>query len=338
MRKIFFWLLAIVILIGGALGVYFGYYQADDSDTQVIESNTLKKVSEAGAVSPVNSFSNQSVWFGTESGRLMTYDFAAEVATEYPIPQILGESFKKIIWPRQGNDFIAISNVEGTDQYSYFNALDNRYYVLPSNVINLDWLENGRQIALTWLSTTGETLLVVSNPDASGYKVLNTLPWSDMVIRTSPKGNTALMYRANSGGPINKIYLFDLETGSYSEAVSTGKNTGVVWSPNGNGFAYSQLDGNQNKVYYHDFATGEDMDLGLSTSIDKVSFNQDGSKIYIAATRSDNSGEDIWERDFDSGLAQIVFSSNALRVKNIIAIGQKIFFLGNDRILYSYQR
>src|SRR5690606_7638005 len=124
-----------------------------------------------------SSFSNQGVWFGTQNGRLMSYDLVAEAATEYPIPQVLGESFKRLVWPKQGNDFIAVSSFEGSDQYSYFSSADNRYYVLPGNVINLDWMESSRQVALTWRTETGEILLVVSNPDASGYKVLTALPW-----------------------------------------------------------------------------------------------------------------------------------------------------------------
>lgn len=338
MRKIFITITTIIVLAAAAWAGYFWYVKSDSVSEQQTEARQLKVVFENGAVSPISSFSNQGIWFGTQNGRLMSYDLVAEAATEYPIPQVLGESFKKLVWPKQGNDFIAVSSFEGADLYSYFSSADKRYYALPPHVINLDWMESSRQVALTWRTDSGEILLVVSNPDASGYKVLTSLPWSDMVIKASPTHNTALMYRANSSGPVNKIYLFDLETGEYSEAISTGRNTGAVWSPNGQGFVYSQLVDGRNKVYYHELLSSSTTDLGLATSIDKVSFNHDGSRVYIAATRSDDSGEDIWEYEFDSGMAQVVFSSDTLRVKNIIIIGQKLFFLGNDQVLYSYQR
>lgn len=325
----------LVLLVAAGAGYYFWYLPQQTEEITIDENPNVTRLADPTVISPINSLSNNSLWYGLSSGRLMQYDLNDQVATEYPVPPVIGNSFKKIYWPRQGSDFIAISNLEGDEQFSYFNFKEKRYYILPFNITNLDWVNNSAKIAIIWQSGDNKTYLVVSNPDATGYKVLRELPWSDMSIKTSPSTNSALLYRTNSGDETTKIYLFDLTTGEYIESVPEGRNTGAVWSPQGDGFAFTRLVNGKNQVYYHHIASGINTDLKLATGIDKIAFSQDGTKIYLASLLDDQPKENIWQYTIPTKEFITIFSSETMRVKNIIPIGSELYFLNQEDALYS---
>lgn len=336
MLKKLFIILILFIFISG-LGYYFWYLPSQEPDEPVEEQVNLTKLSDPTVISPVNSYDNNSLWYGLSTGRLMQYDLSANNATEYPLPQIVGNSFKKVYWPKQGNDFIAISDFNDVAQYSYFSFKEKQYKLLPRNIVNLDWMGNSSKIVIIWEGTDKKTSLVVSNPDASGYKVLRELPWPDMVVKASPTNDTALVYRANSADPVSKIYLFDLATGTYVESVAEGRSTGAVWSPKGDSFIFTRLVDGKNKVLLHNLSTGVNTETGLSTSIDKIAYNDDGTKVYIAVLSEELNREDIWEYDVSNKEMISVFNSATHRVKNIIAIGSELFFLNHENALYSFK-
>jgi hypothetical protein len=334
-RKLIYALI-VIIIIGGAVAGYFWWYLPQQEVTLVSQERTLAKISDGVVISPINSYDNDAIWYGLESGRLMWHNLNTGVQTEYPLPQILGKSFNKIHWPRQGNDFIARSTLEGQPQFSYFNYAEKRYYALPANVVTLDWMSNSAKIAIIWKSGDGKTYLVTSNPDASGYKVLRELPWPDMTIKASSSSDTALLMRT-SIGEVNKIYLFNLETGEYTEEVSAGRNTSVAWSPKGDRFAFTRLVDGKSMVYVHDLLNDKDTEVGTSAGVEKMTFSMDGDQLYAVLLADDGRTEEIWEINLVTEERVKVFSSDSLRMKNLIIIGKKIFFLDQSNALYGYQ-
>jgi WD40 repeat protein len=332
-RKLIF--LLVLLLAAGAAG-YFWWYAPGTEAPQVPGEMELRKIADGPVVSPVNSYDNDAIWYGLGNGRMMWYNLNTAAQTEYPLPQVPGGTFRKIFWPRQGNDFIALSSVDGQPQFSYFNYADKKYFILPRNVAALDWMANGAKIAVIWKSGDGKTYLVTSNPDASGYKILRELPWSDMTIKASPTGETALLMRT-SAAETNKIYLFDLETGDYSDEVEDGRNTSVTWSPNGDRFAFTRLVDGESRIFVHDLLNGQDTDLELSAGTDKAAFSADGDKFYAAAMSEDGRTEELWKIDLVTQDREVVFSSETLRMESLIAIGQKVYFMDQNDALHGYE-
>jgi WD40 repeat protein len=339
MNKVYTTLVALVLVAGLVAAAYFVWGNPfDKNEPQTQRQPELKKLSDGVVVSPVNSYDNDAIWYGTTNGRMMWRNLNTGAQTEYPLPQVLGESFKKIYWPKQGNDFIAMSELDGQNQFSYFNYAQKKYFALPRNVVGLDWMSSSEQIAIIWKSGNGKTYLVTSSPDASGYKIIRELPWSDMLIDASPAGDKALLMRPLIASEnINKIYLFDLVTGEYSEEVAEGRNSSVAWSPKGDRFAFTRLVGSRTEIFIHDLLNGEDTAMDIGAGVGKMAFSVDGDKLYVAGLTSDASKEEIWEVNLVTLDRQVVFSSDTLRVKNIIVIGQKLYFLDQNDILYGYE-
>lgn len=339
MRKILITFIVLLLVAGLAAAAYFVWGNPFKKEEQVTQRNPeLKKLAEGIVVSPVSSHDNDAIWYGLPNGRLMWHNLNTGIQTEYPLPQVLGESFKKIYWPRQGNDFMALSDFGGQNQFSYFNYTEKKYYALPINVLALDWMSSSAKIAVIWKSGDGKTYLVTSNPDASGYKIISELPWPDMSIKASPTGDAALLMRPTiSSGDVNKIYLFNLVTGEYTEEVDEGRNTSVVWSPKGDRFAFTRLVDGKNQVYIHDLLNDKDTYLDINAGVDKMVFSDDGEKIYVAAIAEDLSKEEVWEINLVTQDRKVVFSSESLRIKNIVVIGQKLYFLDQTEALYGYE-
>jgi dipeptidyl aminopeptidase/acylaminoacyl peptidase len=326
----------IAILGGTVLAGYFWWYLPSQEPVAVIAEKALTKISSENAVSPVNSYDNNALWYGLENGRLMRYDLNTGSQSEYPLQEILGKSFKKIYWPRQGSDFIAQSALDGLAQFSYYNFGQKRYDILPPNVVALDWFPDGLKIAVIWKSGDGKTYLVTSNPDASGYKIISELPWPNMTLKTSPSNATALLIRPPAGD-VNKIYLFDLETGQYTEEVTEGRNTAVIWSSQGDRFAFTRLIDNKSRVFVHDLLNGKDTDMNIDALADKIAFSADGNRLYVARPTEGGNADEVLEIHLVNETRKVVFTSDTLRIRNMIIIGEKLFFLDQSGALYGYQ-
>ena len=323
----------LVILILGAVGtLLYSFFLAGDAGEPKEQQSAsgVTKLNDDQAISPINSFSGDAIWYGLSDGKLMWYDLNKKSASEYPLPQVLGESFTKIMWPRTGNDFISLGNYEGVPTYNYFQYATRRYATLNKNILSLDWMSDSRRIVVIWKSGSGKTQLVTSNSDGSGYKVLTDLPWVDLVPKASPVNDTALLVRSAPDGEVNRIYLFDLVTGSYSPIVERGKNLAAVWAPKGDRFAFTRLVGNDSKLFIHDMVSGDDTDLGIITSIDKVAFGADGQSMYIAAPRQDSPGEELIRVNLLSNEKTLLRNLDPnIRARNLLAIGQEIYFINS---------
>jgi hypothetical protein len=336
MRKLLAIFLGLAIL-GAAAYFYLNSGDAEPADDGPGLGQGMTQVTQESAISPAGSHDNDAVWFGLSDGRMMWLDLNTGNVSEYTLPPVVGNSFRRIYWPAQGSDFISMGLVGDQAVYNYYNYAERKYHILPSNVLSLDWLNDSRRVVLVWKGNDGKISLVVSNADATGYRVVAELPWADLVPKASPTDNVALMYKS-SAAEVSKIYLFDLDTGKYTEAVSEGKNTGAVWSPQGGSFAYTQVAGSETRVHMRYLLGAEDHDLGLVATIDKVAFSADGLHLYAAA-RNDSGGEDIRRVDLATTDQKTVYSlPSGQTAQNLVVIGQKIFFTsGSDGKLYSIQ-
>ncbi|MBX4187780.1 MAG: hypothetical protein KW793_01440 [Candidatus Doudnabacteria bacterium] len=318
--------LLILLLLGIALYAYFSFPKTITKQA-VEEEKTIRRITDESVISPVSSFDGDAVWYGLSSGKIMWFDLFEQNSSEYPITQPPTDDFFRIFWPISGNDFIAQGTNSGAPVFSYFNNSQKKFDILPPNVTNLDWLKDGRRIVLVWQSDDKKVQLVTSNADASGYSVIRELPWADMVPKASPKVNTVLMYKNIPSGDVNKIYMFNLDTAEYEEVISEGKNTGVLWSPKGDRFAFSRILGSQPYIFIYDLTTKKIAETGLKSTIDRVAFDSTGSKLLGVNNETDS--DSLVSIDLGSlNMETIIKFGNNFTAKNLVPVGQKIFFVG----------
>lgn len=321
-------LVVLVLIIGGlAAGYYFYYLPNQESDKQV-QIRQPRIVSQEVAISPVSSLDNDAIWYGRLDGRLMRFDLNTGLETEYPVDRPPGSSFSKIIWPKIGSDYISESLVNSERIFNYYNSITGKYLSLPKNIVSLDWLKDGRRILYIWQSNNGSVQLISANADGTGYKKIADVPWSDLVPYASPTGDTALLVRPYVDVEVNKIYLFDLNQGTYTEAVSEGRNTAVLWSPKGDKFAYTSSVANKSLLNIKNLVTNETKATQLPVLINQVYFSADGLYLYAAADKIYKINTETFEQTvfYDPG--------SPLSVKELLVIGQKIIYTDSVGKLY----
>jgi len=336
MNKKFLAIVIVLILLAAAVAAWY-FSSPFGSELEQGSSLSLIKISAEPSLSPVNSYDNNKLWFGSSKGRLYRYVVATGELTENPAPAVVGSNFKRIYWPPQGNDYIAVSHYEDFEALNLFSAEKNSYQVLPENIRAFDWLPDGQRIAVIWKSSDGSVKLVVSNSDATGYRIVRDLPWDDMAIKVSPNGQQALLYRTNQSGEVNKIYLFSLDTGDYSDAVAQGKNRAATWLSSEK-FIYSQAgeDGLE-RLYLRDLAQGTDRSLDLTTSLDKVFV---GTTAMIAAVPRLDAPRDVFYKLDLNTLAKTEYFAPAenIRARDLAMAGGVLFFVNAfDGLIYAVQ-
>lgn len=329
------------ILFAGAVlaGVWlYTNYNAEKPAVTNIQSS-LKVIAEDFSISPASAHDNSSVWFGLSNGKLMRYDLSKNNVTEYPVNYVEQKIFTKILWPIIGKDLILVSAQENKRFFHYYNEAEKKVTSLPSNVLEVDWLNDGRRVVMVWRSNEGKIQLVTSNADGSGYRVVRDLPWGDLMPVASPLNDKALLVRSEVSGSLNKIYEFDLNTGDYIEIVPDGLSTGAVWSPLGNKFAYTQQEGVRSKVFVYDMASKQSIPIPFETTIDKIAFSKDGMSLVAAVSPVKGQAEEIVTLNLDSMQSNtLLILPENLKARNLVPIGKKVYFLGvSDNKLYGIE-
>jgi hypothetical protein len=317
------------LFILALLGAGVGYYLfAGKTDGQKAGSAVLamKEVTSKAAVGVAAV--GQTVMYGDQNAKIYSLSVASEKYTELPTAAYNFLPLVDVLWPQTGGDYIAVSKNSGSLTYSHFNSQNKRYTQLSDRIAAMDWLPNGRQVALIWRTDDNRGQLVISGPDATGYQVLNTLPWNDLNIRVSPDGTKALIVRQTQSNPVNKIYLFDLSDGSYETVVNDGLNLDAKWvGPTQ--FVFSQKTASAfSKIQMYDTASKTVTDLGLDTPIERVAGDSANAVLYAATNRADG-GDDFISIKMGTFEKQQYFSpQERIKVAKLTVASGKLLFTG----------
>jgi hypothetical protein len=324
--------LFVLALLGTGVGYYLFSGKAD-SPAPAKGSLAMKEITTKAAVGVAGVGSD--VLYGDPDAKIFDLSVTSEKYTELPTAAYSKLPLVDLLWSPAGGDYIAVSKESGQVSYAYFNSQTKRYTFLPDQITTMAWLPNGRQVVLVWRTADGKGQLVISGPDATGYRVLNTLPWSDLNVRVSPDGASALVIRQSPPDPVNKIYSFDLSTGSYETVVSDGLNLDAKWvGPDK--FVFSQKTASAfNKIQLYDIGNQNVVDLGLDTPIERVAADVNGKTLYAAINRADG-GDDFFAVPLGSAEKQIYFSPpERVKVANLIVASGKLLFTNlSDGKLY----
>ncbi|GAC1413387.1 MAG: hypothetical protein NVSMB66_5210 [Candidatus Doudnabacteria bacterium] len=303
----------------------------------------VKKISDSPVVAPVLSLDGKAAWFFTPDGHLYKINLSSGLKQEFLLPSKI--DITDAIWPGLGNDFIIVSGSGSAKTFNYYNndlknSPDQKFATFPNNVRQVDFLQDGKHIAYTWITSTS-SMLAIANYDLKGYENLVALPSSDLTVKVSPSGVRAFLYNANNPQDGTLYYV------SFKDkkliTLHTSTDNSVVWSSDGKSFIYNRDSGDgskNNKLWLGDTSAITNKDLAISGAVNKSTFDRNGSNIYVAVPNGGS--DDIWRIDTLTLVKTKVFNASdsgsiKINAKNLFVSedGATLYFKNDDGYLYS---
>ncbi len=337
-KKIIILILCVILVLAGVATLLFLAVQKQKQSKQpVVTAPQIKKVLDEPIISPIASLDGSAIWYFNAEGRLFRVANDGTGLSEFPLPS-MSNKINNVMWPKSGSDFIAISG-SGVDQVkNYYDSSKKVYVNLPNNIQSLDWLPDSKRVVYIWKSSDNiHQQLVLANADSTGFQNIKDVFWSDLVLKAGSDNKSVLMYRQDFEGDTNKIYLADLETKEISTIISSGKNTGALWLPGTNRFLFTQRDITAYpKVYLYDFTNKQATDLNLSTSLEKIIFDNEGKTLYAAVSKKDRSGDLFVKIDLSTLKQETILEPDqSVYVRSLLWVGDNLYFVNNtDGKLY----
>jgi hypothetical protein len=339
-KKIFI-VLVVVLILGGVTWSFF-LLQKKETTAPVVEKKLeVKQITDERIVSPTASLDNNAVWFFNTSGHLFRVDLSGNNLTEYPLEAIGSKSLTQVTWPQSGSDFIVTSPGTLSEDKGYYNSESKKYITLPVNVKKFDWLPDGKRIAYVWQPADKKSQqLVVANADTTGFRIVAQVQWPDLAVKVSPGGDSALMWRTKIEGDTNSIYLINLQTGTITTIVESGKNLAAEWLSSDK-FIFSRLsEQTYPRLYMYNLSSQLQTDLNINTTLERTVLAGGGEFLFAAVNKSDNTGDYFIKLDQESMKQEIYFEPvEETRVREVFYLGNTLFFVSaKDGKLYSVSK
>lgn len=192
----------------------------------------------------------------------------------------------RIIWPSQGNDYIAEIQEGSKKYFSYFNAQTKTYVDYPGQVISVGWLPAADKIMYIWLDK-GKATLNISDPDTRNWQEVAEMWEQDDQIEIAPNGQSIAYYETNNPGSKNAINLVTPDGKVWQGLIKDGYNYGVLWSPDSKKFLFNKKDSMTQKyqLWAYSMENSAAVNLGLFTTLDKVVWSKDGRTVLAAVPK-----------------------------------------------------
>lgn len=319
----------IFILIVATLGVIIYLRSTSDSEEQVIvkdpttvvdedpidfpefeepepaptpsPSGQATKLTDDSVLSPALFFQGNGIAYFNRNGQLFRTDMTVDGGTvllsnkiELTVPPKSG--INKVLWPAIGNSYITESGLGLAKQWSYYNPETGQYVDIPAQVKSLSWMPTGDKIMFVWVDANGNATLNIANPDTTGYQALTELDDNDIVINTSPDGQTVAFHRTQTTNQAeNGIFTVSSDGKNWNTITREGYNRGMLWSPDSRKLLFTKRDTSTQKynLWYADLTTGQTRNLGVTTSETKAVWTKDSQNIIVAVPVSGVAGEGV---------------------------------------------
>ncbi len=326
-----------------------GSNQQNQTDNQAQNLNGFVQLSDEFVISPILFFNGRGITYFDQSGKLFQADLVensgnlelTRVRELVEVPYKSG--ITRILWPKQGNRFLAEIQNFGEKSWTFYNGDLAVYADLPEQVFSLDWMPGGNKIVYVWVED-GKATLNLSDPDTSNWQEISEMWELDNNISVSPDGENILYYRTTNAGTTNSINLTNLQGTMWKSLVKDGFNYGVKWSPDGKKFLFGKrdtTDGSLN-LWVHNVNTGEVNSLNILSSVDKAAWDPDSHTVYAAgfanSAGASSDSEKIYKID-SLNFSQKEYDPGSLSVDAsdlfLSSAADKLFFKNNyDGSLY----
>lgn len=316
--------------------------QAPSSTPENLGGGKIFKLSEDKVISPALFFDGSGITYFDKEGQLYQTTLQdsgsapLQLARKRSLEIAVKTGINKILWPPQGDSFIAEFGNSGRKLWSFYDSKTATYTDLPAQISAFDWTPDGQKIYYVWLENN-KTNLSMSDPNSKNWKKISDIWAMPDEIKVSPDGLNILYYKTKTASSTNPIYLTTPDGKIWQTLVKNGNNSGAVWSPDSQKFIFAKKDSNTEKfgLWYYNFFTGEVKDLKVFSITSKVVWDKNSRVIYAAVPKSGIAGEDsltsdnFMKIDTDS-LEKIEYTSGSEKID-----GQNLFLnTGLDKLFF----
>lgn len=257
----------------------------------------VKLTSTEQVVSPILFYNGNGVTYLNSNGELIKADFETLENGQISLTRTRNLNIEarsgiaKILWPKNGDDFIAEVIRGGSRAFSYFNFSTGAYIDLPKQVRALDWLPSGDKILFIWVESGADgaekATLNLAKPDTTEYQEVAELWESDNALYLSPDGLNILLHRTLNNGSVNKIVQTTSDGKVWKDMAKEGYNYGALWSPDSQKFLFAKRErsGRNYQLWFYDLYNGEIKNLGVYGAPAKAVWAQDSRTVYFAAPK-----------------------------------------------------
>ena len=259
--------------------------QEDRSDSARVEARLIL---DEPSVSPVFSFGGERVWFVASDGKMYSFPVSGGGTREqYALPAVL-QNVARIIWQKNGSNFIAEQNQEGHIRYQYFDAEKKTFSTYPFQVREPRFLYDDSRIVYDWVNAEGGHNLTVAKADSTNYHEVMDLPRAYYHFAFSGVANEVAIFADNTIDPA-ALLLTDLGTGMSREIAKKAAYEGVKFSPDGKKLLVSRRAAGPRALpefMLLDMEQKTETSLNLSSEISAAEWLPDGSGILVAVPGS----------------------------------------------------
>ncbi len=246
-------------------------------------------------VSPVLFYQGNGMAYFNAQGQLFqaeldttTAKFSLTNKRELGVPPKSG--ITKVYWPAAGNNYLVELGSGSTKKWSVYVSDKGLYVDVPSQATAINWMPDGEQLLYLWLDK-GKTNLNISPADLSTWQVVTDVWENDDDIAVSPDGRTILFWRTASTDSTNKINMVTPDGKLFRTVVKDGFNTGAVWSPDSQRFAFNRKDSSgKQQLWVANMTTGEVQNMNLAASVTNVAWSPDGRMLYVGLPADSGTG------------------------------------------------
>jgi len=312
----------------------------DTTDVDLQDSRFVKLLDQF-VISPVLFFNGSGITYFDSSGRLFQADLTdnagkVELFRERELQIPLKTGITKILWPSQGDNFIAEIVKGSASGMSYYNGSLGVYADLPGQITSLDWAPGGDKIMYIWLEE-GNSTLNSSDPDSTNWQQVTEIWNSDNVIDISPDGLSILFYRNGNIGEVNEINIVTVDGQVWDTPVKDGYNLGVLWSPDSKKFLYGKrnLSASGFEIWVYDLTTSETKSLEVISSTDKAVWDTDSRTVYIAGKQAPSGfGQEVGSSEVFYKIDTLISSVEEFIPENQVFEAKNLFLSSSANLLF----
>ncbi|MEK7123801.1 MAG: hypothetical protein AAB851_02825 [Patescibacteria group bacterium] len=286
----------VFILLAAVFVMYNLFFKAPATPKEIVleEEIAIKEKKKPAAAQKVAAISSEAVvspslspdgakirYYLKSNGNVLESDFNGGGVTR--VSSAVLKNLIKVLWSPSRDKVISVFEENGTAKKSYYDYNTGRAASLPDGMKYIVWSKDGKQIAYNYVSGMVGNISV-SNPDGSGWKVLQNARIPDLVMYWYQKDKIAFA-SAPSGLAASTLLSADLtKPGELLALFSDVYGLIANWSPSGNKLIYSATDsdGKNLNLYFKDIITQKANNFGLATIAEKCAWSINDKTIYCA--------------------------------------------------------
>jgi dipeptidyl aminopeptidase/acylaminoacyl peptidase len=343
-------LIAIIVILTGALTLLTVFYFSDDDTKQTIKDiagdqvsliskfsntvteskNTLTRISDNGAPTYGVLPDGNRIAFFDNDGAFNIATLEGDSILEGTVP--LASNIRNAVWSPTELEAIITSVSSNGVQKIFYDYRNGKINSIDSDIQDIAFSQDGKYIVYNFFDTdTYEGNISLSRTDGTSYVMLFKTRLPDVKIDW-PTDDLVTFYKRSSNDR-ERVELFRMtDRGEDLEKILTDKYLlRVLWAPDGKSLIYSDKSDDRNHLYYKFMKNSDETNLEMNVSAEQCAWSNTNVNIicfddghFYKINVLDGSKEKIYRIGGSSDVKKLTVTSS----------GEYLLFINNGQ-LYS---